>query len=57
MAKTYDSDNSLEADTNSRPDSETFGSIFLKLSADFKKRELFKGIRKSIFEISIALDG
>jgi len=33
------------------------GSIFLKLSADIEKLELFKGIRKSIFEMSLIVAG
>jgi hypothetical protein len=33
------------------------GSIFLKLSADIEKLELFKGIRRSIFEISLIVAG
>ena len=33
------------------------GSIFLKLAVDLEKLELFKGIRKSIFELSLVLDG
>lgn len=33
------------------------GSIFLKLAVDIEKLELFKGIRKSIFELSLVLDG
>lgn len=33
------------------------GSIFLKLAADIEKLELFKRIRKSIFEMSLVLDG
>jgi hypothetical protein len=32
------------------------GSIFLKLAVDLEKLELFKGIRKSIFELSLVLD-
>lgn len=31
------------------------GSIILKLAADFEKLELFKGIRRNIFEMSLAL--
>jgi hypothetical protein len=33
------------------------GSIFLRLAANVEKLELFKGIRKRIFEMSLALDG
>lgn len=33
------------------------GSIFLKLAVDVTKLELFKGIRKNIFEMSLTLDG
>jgi len=33
------------------------GNIFLKLAAEIEKLELFKGIRKRIFEMSLALDG
>ncbi len=33
------------------------GGVFLKLAADMEKLELFKGIRRSIFEMSLALDG
>jgi len=33
------------------------GSIFLKLAADFEKLELFRGIRRNIFEIRLVLDG
>ncbi len=33
------------------------GSIILKLAADLEKLELFKGIRKNIFEMSLVLDG
>ena len=33
------------------------GSIFLKLAVDLEKLELFKGIRKSIFELTLVLDG
>lgn len=33
------------------------GSIFLRLAAEIEKLELFKGIRKRIFEMSLALDG
>jgi hypothetical protein len=33
------------------------GSIFLKLAVDVAKLELFKGIRKRIFEMSLAPDG
>ncbi|HBR21763.1 MAG TPA: IS1380 family transposase [Nitrospiraceae bacterium] len=33
------------------------GSIFLKLAADIEKLELFKGIRKRIFEMTLVLDG
>ena len=33
------------------------GSILLRLAADIEKLELFKGIRKRIFEMSLALDG
>jgi len=33
------------------------GSIFLKLAVDVAKLELFKGMRKNIFEMSLALDG
>ncbi|MBM4137575.1 MAG: transposase [Nitrospira sp.] len=32
-------------------------SIILKLAVDIEKLELFKGIRKSIFELSLVLDG
>ena len=33
------------------------GSIFLKLAVDIERLELFKGIRKRIFEMSLAIDG
>jgi len=33
------------------------GNIFLKLAADVEKLELFKGIRKNIFEMKLVLDG
>jgi len=33
------------------------GSIFLKLAIDIRKLELFNGIRKNIFEMTLALDG